>query len=75
MTGELFIAGEGISNGYLNQIELTKEKIILNPLQDPHGVVLGKNTALYKTGDIVRILQNGDIEYIGRKELIKWSKL
>lgn len=69
MTGELFIAGEGISNGYLNQIELTKEKFILNPLQDHDGVVLGKNTALYKTGDIVRLLQNGDIEYIGRKDL------
>ncbi|SFV64936.1 Malonyl CoA-acyl carrier protein transacylase [hydrothermal vent metagenome] len=56
--GELHIAGDGVARGYLNQLELTKEKFIDNPF--------GKDTKLYKTGDLVRYLEDGNIEYIGR---------
>ncbi|WP_292766899.1 non-ribosomal peptide synthetase, partial [Nostoc sp. NOS(2021)] len=58
--GELYISGDGLARGYLNQPELTAEKFIPNPFSD-------KSTArLYKTGDLARYLPNGDIEYIGR---------
>lgn len=55
--GELYIAGEGVARGYLNQPELTKEKFISNPF----GTGL-----LYKSGDLVRWRSDGNIEYLGR---------
>ncbi len=58
VAGELHIAGDGLARGYLNQPELTKEKFIDNPFT--------KGTRLYKTGDLVRYLEDGNIEYIGR---------
>jgi natural product biosynthesis luciferase-like monooxygenase protein/amino acid adenylation domain-containing protein len=58
--GELYIAGEGVSPGYFNQDALTEERFIADPL--------GKNKGrrLYKTGDLVRIKEKGEIEFIGR---------
>ena len=56
--GELFIAGAGVSKGYLNNEELTKEKFISNPYNEEE--------IIYKTGDWARILPNGDLEYLGR---------
>ncbi|MCB4762296.1 MAG: amino acid adenylation domain-containing protein, partial [Sulfurovum sp.] len=58
VVGELHIAGDGLARGYLNQPALTKEKFIDNPFT--------KGTRLYKTGDLVRYLEDGNIEYIGR---------
>jgi len=58
--GELYIGGVGLARGYLNQSTLTKEKFISNPLTNK------KNSKLYKTGDLVRWLPNGELEYIGR---------
>ncbi|MDZ8186464.1 MAG: amino acid adenylation domain-containing protein [Nostoc sp. ChiSLP02] len=58
--GELHIGGVGLARGYLNQRELTNEKFIPNPFSDePYS-------RLYKTGDLVRYLDNGNIEYLGR---------
>lgn len=57
MAGELCIAGDGLARGYLNQKELTKEKFIDNPYGE------GK---LYRSGDLVRWLEDGNIEYLGR---------
>ncbi|MFB2880052.1 non-ribosomal peptide synthase/polyketide synthase, partial [Floridanema aerugineum] len=58
--GELHIGGAGLARGYLNRPELTNEKFIANPLSnDP-------NSRLYKTGDLVRYLPDGNIEYLGR---------
>ncbi|MDP3561085.1 MAG: amino acid adenylation domain-containing protein, partial [Legionellaceae bacterium] len=59
ITGELFIGGAGLARGYLNQPELTKERFIKNPFGDGR---------LYKTGDLVRWLPDGNIEYIGRND-------
>lgn len=56
--GELCIAGDGISRGYLNQPELTKEKFVENPC------VRGER--IYRTGDLARWLPDGNIEYLGR---------
>ncbi|MBW4506977.1 MAG: amino acid adenylation domain-containing protein [Scytonematopsis contorta HA4267-MV1] len=58
--GELHIAGIGLARGYLNQAELTALKFIPNPFSNNEG------DRLYKTGDLVRHLPTGDIEYIGR---------
>ncbi|WP_339251672.1 amino acid adenylation domain-containing protein [Sporosarcina sp. FSL W8-0480] len=55
--GELCIAGAGVSEGYFNQEELTKEKFVENPF--------GKGI-LYRTGDLARWLPNGELEYLGR---------
>lgn len=57
--GELHIAGAGITRGYLNQIELTRQKFVANPFSDQPG-------SLYKTGDLARYLPDGNIEYLGR---------
>ncbi|KPJ67845.1 MAG: hypothetical protein AMJ43_02515 [Coxiella sp. DG_40] len=58
--GELYIGGVGLARGYLNQSTLTKEKFIANPFTNK------KDSRLYKTGDLVRWLPNGELEYIGR---------
>lgn len=66
--GELFVAGAGLARGYLNQPELTAERFINNPFVTENGRARGF-TRLYKTGDLVRWLANGNIEYIGRNDL------
>ncbi|UFH41822.1 non-ribosomal peptide synthase/polyketide synthase [Flavobacterium cupriresistens] len=58
--GELCIGGSGVAGGYLNQEELTKENFIANPFVE--------GDRMYKTGDLVRWLADGNIEYIGRKD-------
>jgi len=58
--GELCVSGIGLSKGYLNQPELTKEKFIQNPFL--------AEEKLYKTGDLARWLPDGNLEFIGRKD-------
>ena len=67
--GELFIGGDGVARGYLNQTELAKEKFIANPFQSEEEKVQNKNVILYKTGDLVKMLPDGNLEYIGRDDL------
>lgn len=55
--GELWVGGDGVSRGYLNNVEQTKDKFIDN--------FLG-NGRIYKTGDLVKWLPDGSIEFIGR---------
>src|SRR5579872_607667 len=58
--GELHIGGAGVARGYLNQPELTNAKFIADPFSaSPSG-------RLYKTGDMVRYLPDGNIEFQGR---------
>jgi len=66
--GELYIGGVGLARGYLNLPELTAERFIANPFQAEEERIVGKNTRLYKTGDLVRYLPDGSIEYIGRND-------
>jgi len=62
--GELHIGGVGLARGYLNRPELTAEKFIANPFdQTPSNP---ESNRLYKTGDLVRYLSDGNIEYLGR---------
>ena len=59
--GELFIAGDGVTHGYLNRPELTREKFVPDPFD-----VSGRK--MYRTGDVGRYLNNGDIECLGRND-------
>lgn len=58
--GEIYISGDGVAKGYINRHELTNERFIDNPFV--------KGNKMYKTGDLAKYLDNGDIEYIGRSD-------
>jgi amino acid adenylation domain-containing protein len=55
--GELYIGGDGLARGYLNRPELTADKFIASPFGQDR---------LYKTGDLVRYLPDGNIQFLGR---------
>ncbi len=67
VAGELYIGGAGLARGYLNQPKLTAEKFIVNPFATEEDKQKGYDR-LYKTGDLVRWLPDGNLEYIGRKD-------
>ncbi|MHC5740138.1 non-ribosomal peptide synthetase, partial [Nostoc sp.] len=58
--GELHIGGLGLARGYLGRPDLTAEKFIPNPFSNE------PDARLYKTGDLVRYLSDGSIEFLGR---------
>ncbi|MGZ5134513.1 MAG: non-ribosomal peptide synthetase, partial [Flavitalea sp.] len=60
VAGEICIGGEGLARGYLNRIELTKEKFIQSPFSND------TDARLYRTGDMGKWLPDGNIEYLGR---------
>ena len=60
LPGELYIGGDGLSRGYLNRPELTAESFLPNPFNNEPG------SRLYKTGDHVRRLEDGRIEFLER---------
>src|SRR3954462_9839980 len=53
--GEIYVGGEGVARGYLNRPELNAERFILKG-----------DERLYRSGDLARWLENGDLEYLGR---------
>ncbi|MDP3562806.1 MAG: amino acid adenylation domain-containing protein, partial [Legionellaceae bacterium] len=65
--GELYIGGAGVARGYLNQIDLSKERFIENIFASA-SEKKQDYTHLYSTGDLVRWLPDGNLEYIGRKD-------
>jgi len=58
--GELYIAGEGVTAGYLNQPEKTAERFLRNPFSTD------ANAKMYRTGDLARCGEDGAIEFLGR---------
>jgi len=66
--GELYIGGIGVGRGYLNNVAVTAERFIANPFIREEEYNAKKNLKIYKTGDIVRFVGNGEIEYIGRND-------
>ncbi len=61
--GELCIAGEQVARGYLGRPEKTAEVFVRNPYTDQKGY-----ERMFKTGDIVRMLQDGNYEFVGRRD-------
>ena len=61
--GELWVTGPQVSRGYLNRPEKTAETYIKNPFSDDP-----KHSRVYRTGDIVRYLPDGNIQFVGRKD-------
>jgi amino acid adenylation domain-containing protein len=82
VTGELYIGGDGVSAGYLNRPELTAEKFVLahgswlladrrekkvsSSGEFPMSYELSAMSCFYKTGDLARWLQDGNLEFLGR---------
>ena len=61
VSGELFISGPGLARGYMGRPDLTAGAFVANPF-------LNDGSRMYRTGDKVRQLPNGDIEYLGRMD-------
>ena len=64
MTGEICIAGECLSRGYLGHMKKTREKFVELDLKE---IGLAKRR-VYRTGDLGRFLQNGEIEFLSRAD-------
>jgi hypothetical protein len=58
--GELYVGGAGLTRGYFNRPALTAERFIPHPFSKVPGA------RLYKTGDLVRYLPDGNLEFLGR---------
>lgn len=56
--GEIWVSGEGLANGYFRNGELTNIRFADNPFVE--------GTKLYKTGDLGRWLNTGELEFLGR---------
>ncbi|QYX31218.1 non-ribosomal peptide synthetase [Sphaerospermopsis torques-reginae] len=55
--GEIYVAGAGVTSGYLNRPALTAERFLPNPFGSGR---------MYRSGDLAKRLPNGDLEYLGR---------
>jgi amino acid adenylation domain-containing protein len=59
-TGEIYVGGAGVARGYLHRPELNLQRFLPDPFsKDP-------DARLYKSGDLARVLSNGELEYLGR---------
>ncbi|MCP1132754.1 amino acid adenylation domain-containing protein [Paenibacillus polysaccharolyticus] len=56
--GELYVGGAGVARGYFNRDRLNEERFVENPF------IPGKK--MYRSGDLMRVLPNDELEYIGR---------
>ncbi|MGF1681172.1 non-ribosomal peptide synthetase, partial [Photobacterium minamisatsumaniensis] len=62
VAGELFIGGDGLARGYHNRPDLTAERFINHPAPEL------SHERIYQTGDLVRRLDSGELEFIGRTD-------
>ncbi|MEM9921743.1 MAG: AMP-binding protein, partial [Bacteroidota bacterium] len=62
ISGELYVGGIGVTQGYLNRPDLTEERFIPDPFSQAAGA------KLYKTGDLARYRPDGLIDFLGRAD-------
>jgi amino acid adenylation domain-containing protein len=62
VTGELYIGGDGLAREYLGQPELTAERFV------PHLYSPKAGARLYRTGDMVRYLNDGNLDFLKRRD-------
>ena len=67
--GELYLGGNQVTDGYLNQPELNAKKFVPNPFATDEQKRLGVNCVLFKTGDTVILRPDFSMEFIGRIDL------
>ncbi|MCP4149344.1 MAG: amino acid adenylation domain-containing protein, partial [bacterium] len=76
VSGELIVGGDGVARGYLNNPQQTAEKFLLPHKTQgkegqkalPMNVEFSAMSSLYKTGDLCRWLEDGNIEFLGRMD-------
>ncbi|MCK4764619.1 MAG: amino acid adenylation domain-containing protein, partial [Candidatus Aminicenantes bacterium] len=66
--GELYVGGDGLARGYLNNPELTAEKFINRSYREDRSYKSYRTNTLYRTGDLARWLPDGNIEFLGRMD-------
>ncbi|HET7010422.1 MAG TPA: amino acid adenylation domain-containing protein [Anaerolineales bacterium] len=62
VTGEIYVGGDGLAQGYLHRPELTRERFVPDPFSGRPGA------RLYRTGDLARHLPDGNLEFLGRRD-------
>src|SRR5439155_14572212 len=60
VAGELYIAGAGVTAGYLGQPERTEERFLVDPFATT------AEARMYRTGDVALYLEDGNVEFLGR---------
>jgi acyl-coenzyme A synthetase/AMP-(fatty) acid ligase len=61
VVGEVYVGGVGVARGYANRPRLTAERFVPDPYGEP-------GTRLYQTGDLGRVLPDGNVDFVGRRD-------